>query len=209
MNSFENLISSYSAEYPEFSYYLKHAAEIRNHTESYPDITIECCTSLLQGLSKTIYFRLEPKPDKDKFENDKLQYQVRTALKLIQGQADAFEIAFPQACETLARLAGELRNRRGDISHGRNAPKELKSDASLARLAMEITEALARYMLSNFILLDELPESYADNPDFNDELDQEGPRIGASPYSKLLYENDFDAYMYRLDQYKAAQEETL
>lgn len=209
MNSFENLISSYVDEYPEFSYYLKHAAEIRNHAESYPDIAIECCTSLLQGLSKAIYYRLDPAPDKDKFETDKLQFQVKTALKLLQGQSDAFEIAFPQACETLARLAGELRNRRGDISHGRDVPKELQSDASLARLAMEITEALARYMFSNFVLINELPATYSDNPEFNEELDQEGPHIGISPYSKLLYDNDFDAYTYRLDQFRAAQEDIL
>lgn len=209
MDSFENLIRSYASDYPEFDYYLKHAAEIRNHTESHPDITIECCTSLLQGLSKAIYYRLHPEPDHKGFENGVLSYQVKTAFKLLEGDDNVVDMALPRACETVARLAGEIRNKRGDISHGRNVPKELQSDSSLARLSMEVTEALARYMFSNLVLRQTLPENYSAYPEFNDELDSDGPRIGKTPYSKLLYDNDYDAYIDRLDEYKARGEGTL
>ncbi len=209
MDSFELTIREYAKEYPDFEYYLKHAQEIKLHSESHPDIAIECCTSLLQGLSKAVYFRLEPQPDEKKFNNDAFQYQVKTALSLLGNQDDALEIALPQACSHLARIAGELRNKRGDISHGRNVPKELRSDASLSRLAMDVTEALARYMFANLVILEDLPEDYAANQIFNESLDSEGMSIGSTPYSKLLYDNDRDAYVDALDRFKAAREGSL
>ena len=121
-----------------------------------------------------------------------------------------FEIDLPRACSNVARIAGELRTKRGDISHGKAVSKKLKSDASLAKLALDVTEAIARYMFSHLILLDGRPETrYSENEDFNFELDEFGNPIGSTPYSKLLFENDYDAYVYELDQYNAKKEGTL
>jgi hypothetical protein len=208
MNTFESLVSEFSEEYPDFQYYLKHAKEIRNHEESHPDIAIECCTSLLQGLSKSICYRLDPKADRKAFERGTIEHQVKTAFKLIGSESDVVEIAFPQACSTVARLAGELRNMRGDISHGKAVPKDIQSDASLAKLALDVTEALARYMLSHLILLTRPELRYSDNIAFNEWLDEKGSSIGSTPYSLLLFRYDYDAYVYQLDQYVTDQEAT-
>lgn len=206
MNSFENLVIGLADEFPDFQYYLKHAKEIKNNEESHPDIAIECCTSLLQGLSKSICYRLDPNQDRKTFEKAALEHQVKTAFKLIGNTSDVVEIALPQACSTVARLAGELRNARGDISHGKAVPKDIQSDASLAKLALDVTEALSRYMLSHLILLSAPAVRYAENEEFNQWLDERGSPIGSTPYSLLLYRYDFDAYVAELDDFLAERD---
>ena len=207
MDTFESIVESFSSEQPEFQYYLKHAKEIKGNEENFPDITIECCNSLLQGLSKTICYRLDPTMDRKIFEKGTIEHQVKTAFKLIGSASDVIEIALPQACSTVARLAGELRNMRGDISHGKAVPKEIQSDASLARLALDVTEALSRYMLCHLMLLTEPKVRYEDNNELNQILDDLGDPIGSTPYSLLLFTHDFDAYVFELDKFNAAQEE--
>lgn len=208
MQGFERIIEAYAADYPEFEYYLKHVHEIRNNEESYPDITIECCASLLQGISKSIVYRLDPGVDRMAFEAGKLEYQVREAFRAIEGASDVVEIALPRACSTVARIAGEIRNQRGDISHGKAVPKEIESDASLARLALEVTESLTRYLFAHLIRLDEKVVLYSDYRELNARLDEEGPKIGLLPYSRLLFEHDFSAYEDAVDRYNAAREAT-
>jgi hypothetical protein len=203
MDSFENIVAGFSDEFPEFQYYLKHAKEIKGHEETYPDITIECCTSLLQGLSKSICYRLDPTTDRKAFEKGTIEHQVKTAFKLIGSTSDVIEIALPQACSTVARLAGELRNMRGDISHGKAVPKEIQSDASLARLALDVTEALSRYMLCHLVLLTEPKLRYEDHSELNLILDDIREPIGSTPYSLLLFKHDFDAYVFELDKFNA------
>ena len=203
MESFESLVASFSEEFPDFKYYLKHAKEIKNHEESHPDIAIECCTSLLQGLSKSICYRLDPTIDRKVFEKGTIEHQVKTAFKLIGSNSNVIEIALPQACSTVARLAGELRNTRGDISHGKSVPKEIQSDASLAKLALDVTEALSRYMLSHLILLTGPEIRYSDNDELNQRLDETGSPVGSTPYSLLLFRYDFDSYVFELDQFNA------
>lgn len=202
MLGFEALLRTYEADYPEFGYYLKHAAEIRNHEESHPDIAIECCVSLLQGMSKSIVYRLDPTIDIDAFEKGKLEYQIKEAFRAIEDASDVVELALPRACSTVARLAGEIRNKRGDISHGKAVPKEIESDASLARLALEITEALTRYMFAHLVRLDDTEIRYSEYAELNAELDELGAKIGRTPYSRLLFDNDFPAYEAAVDEYK-------
>jgi hypothetical protein len=206
MQSFEKLIRAYATDYPDFEYYLKHAQDIRNHEEEHPDITIECSVSLLQGISKSIVYRLDPSVDREAFERGKLEYQVKEAFRAIEVQSDIVEIAFPRACSTVARIAGELRNQRGDISHGKAVPKEIASDASLARLALDVTEALTRYLFAHLIRLDSTEIRYAEFPELNAQLDQEGPKIGLTPYSRLLFEHDFSAYQDAVDRFDADRE---
>ena len=145
--------------------------------------------------------------DRKIFEKGTIEHQVKTAFKLIGSASDVIEIALPQACSTVARLAGELRNMRGDISHGKAVPKEIQSDASLARLALDVTEALSRYMLCHLMLLTEPKVRYEDNNELNQILDDLGDPIGSTPYSLLLFTHDFDAYVFELDKFNAAQEE--
>lgn len=207
MDSFEKIVADFSEDFPDFQYYLKHAKEIKSNEEDHPDIAIECCTSLLQGLSKSICYRLDPNVDKKTFEKGTIEHQVKTAFKLIGNSSDVVEIALPQACSTVARLAGELRNMRGDISHGKAVPKIVQSDASLARLALDVTEALSRYMLCHLTLLTPEKLKYEDNPDFNEQLEELGDAVGSTPFSLLLFKYDPDAYEFQLDEFLTQKEQ--
>ena len=127
---------------------------------------------------------------------------------MIEGASDVVEIALPRACSTVARIAGEIRNARGDISHGKAVPKELESDASLARLALDVTEALTRYLFAHLIRLDDKEILYSEFPELNAELDELGPKIGLTHYSRLLFEHDFPAYEGAVDRYNSEREAT-
>ena len=132
-------------------------------------------------------------------------------------------------CSGLASTIANLRNARGDISHGRAVPKVLQSDVELARLVMEITNSLLRYTLASFFVIDlekqakEIEEEerqsaqeedlikYEANPEFNDLLDEEYPYEGKLLYSQALYELYYEDYEIRLqthlDEQKLLEEE--
>ena len=109
-----------------------------------------------------------------------------------------------------------MRDARGDLSHGKCIPKELANDQDLSRLLREITESLARYLISSFFSFEleksqEEPEEeqrieYDDNPEFNELLDEEYPLDGKVIYSQALYELYYEDYEIRLQTYLYEQE---
>lgn len=58
MNSLKELIIKNKEKFPEFEYYIPIIETAERNQEEHPDITIECCNSLVQGISKTIIFSL-------------------------------------------------------------------------------------------------------------------------------------------------------
>ena len=203
------MIERHSQENSEFRYYIKHIDEAEANEITHPDITIECCTALFQGVSKTIVNRLDPPKDLKAFADGSVQSQVRAALKCLAAGDDIIEIDFPRRAESLIQIIGELRNQRGDISHGRAVPKELQSDRSLARLVLNLTEAIVRYMLGSFFALQ--PERpfvppYDDNSAFNTWLDEETTLPGKLVYSRALYSQYPEDYVIRLKEYTDEQE---
>lgn len=204
METLRELIERHSAENSEFRYYIPIINKALANEIPHPDIAIECCASLFQGISKTIVNRLDPPGDVEAFNNVSLQIQVRTALKCLAAGDDVIEIDFPRRVESLVQIVGALRNQRGDISHGRAVPKELQSDRSLARMVLNVSEAVLRYMLASFFALQ--PErlivpDYDDNQDFNAYLDGNNPLRGKPLYSRALYDQYPEDYVIQLKDY--------
>ncbi|TPL72288.1 abortive infection family protein [Mesorhizobium sp. B2-3-15] len=204
MQTLIELIERHSDENSELRYYIKHIEESQANEVQHPDICIECCASLFQGVSKTIVNRLDPPQDREQFERDSIQRQVKKALRCLAASDSLVELGFPVAVENLVRILGELRNDRGDISHGRAVPKELQSDRSLARLVLNITEAIVRYMLASYFALK--PERtfvppYEENERFNALLDEANALPGKLIYSKALYDQFAEDYVIRLKEY--------
>lgn len=205
MQTLRDIIERHSEENSEFRYYIPIIEKAERNEVDHPDITIECCASLFQGLSKTIVKRLDPATFQDDFEGQPLQRQVRLAFRCLAAGDDAVELGFPIAAENLVRVVGTLRNQRGDISHGRAAPKELQSDRSLARLVLNVSEPLMRYMLATFFALQPqrvVVPPYADNAAFNAFLDELHPLTGKPLYSRALYDQFSEDYVIQLREFE-------
>src|SRR5689334_1230734 len=155
MQTLIELIERHADENSELRYYIAIIEKAERNEEQHPDICIECCASIFQGVSKTIVHRLESLTldDRTQFEKESIQRQAKRALRCLAASDSLVELGFPVAVENLVRVLGELRNDRGDISHGRAVPKELQSDRSLARLVLNITESVVRYMLASYFAL--------------------------------------------------------
>lgn len=209
MQSVKELIERYAEQNADFLYYIPIIEKAERNEIDHPDIAIECCSALFQGISKSIVHRLDPTCDREAFEVQTLPQQVKAAMRCLRENDDAFEDMFVRNCETLARNIGSLRTARGDISHGRAVPKELQSDRSLARLVLNLTEAQLRYILASFFALQPTLEEdipYEANPDFNDFLDEQYDLGGKPLYSLALFQQYREDYLIRLQEYQDEQE---
>lgn len=179
-------------------------AEIEANIETEPDIAIESCKSLLESIAKTILVRIDPtfsEGDATKIEFAPLMKKAKE--KLIQVSSEPEDVLMT-AMVTLAVQYSVIRNKRGDISHGRVVPKTDRSSINLAKSAKSFTDGFASYLLHLFLSLDlsyMTLLNYEDNPEFNEELDSANP-INGILYSKALYEQDFVAYEEALEEYK-------
>lgn len=188
----------------EFRYYIPIIEKAEKNEIEHPDIAIECCASLFQGVSKSIVHRLDGNFDREKLEKLSVQQQVKAALMCLKENDDVLEDEFPRAVENLVRITGALRNSRGDISHGRAVPKELQSDRSLARIVLDTSEAVLRYMLASYFALEAEENEfipYEESPEFNVTLDAENPLHGKPLYSRALYDQYYDDYRIQLGDY--------
>lgn len=228
MNSLKSLITRNLDQFPDFEYYIPIIEKAERNQKPHPDIAIECCLSLIQGISKTIILKLDKKAEPDKLENDnnesRVHHQFKRAAELLKENDDIYETAFTGSCSGLTTALAKLRNARGDISHGRAVPKILQSDIELARLIMEITDSLLRYTLGSFFALDldkrakELESlaqeeedliKYEDesNREFNDFLDESYPYEGKLLYSQALYTLYYEDYTIQLQAFLDEQEQ--
>lgn len=211
MQLVRTLISQNTDKYEHFSYYVGIIDVIEQKIQSHPDICIESCKSLIEGVSKTIIKRLDvTATDADLNKMDVMPLFKRAVNKLAQLDED-LELDFINRTASLIQNFGQIRNERGDISHGRAAPKDVYSSPQFSNLVARVTEALAFYVLEHFFRL-QLPAEteiqYGDNPDFNEMLDTANP-MGSLSFSKALYDQDNVSYGEQLLDYWSEQEETL
>lgn len=223
MESVKELIRENSAQHPEFEYYLPLIDKAERNSLDHPDICIEVCKSLLEGISKSIVERISDNHTRADLDKKEVGPLVKLAVKQLKQHDDVIEDDFVTRCTSMAVALGTLRNARGDISHGRGVPKGEQSNDKLALLSMQMSSGLLHYMLEALfaILGDkevpvevEEPEEaldlevveYEANPDFNAYLDEETPVPGRILYSLALYEQYYEDYLIQLSEYQYEQE---
>lgn len=197
MDSVKTLIAKHSDRYEEFDYYLGIIEKAEKNVINYPDISIESCKSLIEGLSKSILKNLDASYDSKITDAKEFSPLLKEAIARLSEHDEALEADFTNRCGSFLHYIGHLRNTRGDISHGRHAPKDLSSDVRLSRLVLHITEGLVYYLLTVFYSIDLSYKEvvlYEDNQAFNDMLDTTYVLDGVVKYSKALYEQDNDSY---------------
>ncbi|MFN0141640.1 MAG: abortive infection family protein [Pyrinomonadaceae bacterium] len=182
---------------------------IEQNVTKQPDICIESCKSLIEGVSKTILKALDPTVTDDDLKNLDVMPLFKKAAKKLAEFDEEIEPDFINRSGTLVENFGMLRNQRGDISHGKAAPKQYMSSPQFSGLVAQITEALAYYILDHFFRIDfsySEEVKYEDNPDFNQSLDDLNPFEGLS-FSKALFDQDNVSYFEQLLEYQTEQEE--
>ncbi len=211
MQLVRTLISQNSDKYEHFAYYEGIIDVIEQKIKSHPDICIESCKSLIEGVSKTIIKRLDvTAADRELNKMDVMPLFKKAASKLAEYDEE-LELDFINRTASLIQNFGQIRNERGDISHGRAAPKEAHSSPQFSNLVVRVTEALAFYVLDHFFRLqlpDETEIRYEDSPDFNEMLDRVNPIDGLS-YSKALFDQDNVVYCEQLLDYQTEREKIL
>lgn len=229
MQRSSKLIKANQERFPDCVYYLPLFAKARRNIAPHPDICIETCKALLEGIAKTIILGLDANTIRDDLDKKEVEPLVKLAGKLLRENDDIIEDHFVNRIGGLAHSLGALRNARGDISHGRAVPKIQESDRDFARLCLQMTDAVAFYMLQSFFSRstpvtttteeeDEAVEPgllpgglrdmpYDDNPAFNEELDRQYPLDGKLLYSDALYRLYYEDYLIELEAFTDAQQD--
>jgi DNA mismatch repair ATPase MutS len=217
MDSLKALIERHRHDFPDFQYYGSFAEFIKaieiyhQELDSHTGVTADCCNSLIQSLCRTIITQMTSETAAS-LKKDRTDQLVKKAAKLLQQNDDIYERNLISQLEQIGKHINDLRNARGEISHGRAIPKELIHDKELPRLLREITESLARYLLSSFFCsrIEEPTEEakkeksciqYDKNPEFNDYLDQLYPYEGKLLYSQGLYTLYYEDYDIKLQEF--------
>jgi hypothetical protein len=179
-------------------------AEIEANIESEPDISIESCKSLLESIAKNILLRLDTSLNERSVNDLEIPRLLKEARIKLSERADC-ESTLIERYSSVLQYVAELRNSRGEISHGKPLPKSERSNVQTAQSIKSFTDGFASYLLHLLLSIEPpLPEEipYEDNPDFNASLDETYP-LGIVSYSKALYEQDYVAYEEELENFRS------
>jgi len=177
--------------------------EIEENIEAEPDISVESCKSLLESIAKNILARLDATYSEQEINDLDLSQLLKRAKGSLQEKLDG-EFDLIQRFISVAHHIAEIRNIRGEISHGKTFPKIERTSSQTAKTIKSFTDGFASYLLHLFFEIDlsyQEPIKYEDNQDFNDFLD-ESLVLSGVVYSKALYDQDYVAYQEQLEDYK-------
>lgn len=162
-----------------------------------PDICIESCKALIEGVSKTIIINLDNTRTASNIDDDNLPKLFKESMNLLIANCEDLEGDFVVRFSAIIQVLGEIRNKRGDISHGRMAPKAIFSSHKLATTIKNMTENILEYVLEHYFMIDfeNGKLGYEELEDYNIWLDDNTDfPIKKAKYSQLLFENDYDEY---------------
>lgn len=157
--------------------YFTIVSKIENNVTVNPDIAIEACKSLIEGLSKKALELLSEEYQKHKSVrkdcDNKLPTLVRKALEtlyrskieidlhdslynFIKGKVKIDLFVKNNTATTLENVNDAIqkiaiiRDNRGDISHGRIYPKKDESEIHLSKSIISITDGICSFMINEF-----------------------------------------------------------
>lgn len=201
MRQTKDILIRLEKSYSNIDYYQLIVEKIEKNVEKSPDIAIESCKSLTEGISKFIWRQLDIGYDSVKVDKMDFPDIFKKSIAILSLNSDLIETDFVKRASALIQTIGEVRNKRGDISHGKLSPKQILSDAHFSNLIMQMTDGLVYYLLTCFSGIEVQKElEFDDNPEFNNYLDEENP-FGNLRYSKALFAQDIEAYRQELLNY--------
>ena len=208
MKSVQEIITNNKEKFEHFQYYDLILEKIEKNASKNPDICIESCKSLIEGISKTILKALDNTFNEKDVNKQNVMPIFKDAVKKLAEHDENIEEDFINRAGSLVHLFGTIRNERGDISHGKLAPKQILSTPEFSKLCVNITEGVSYYMIKSFFDIDlsyKQPLKYDDNSEFNQELDEENS-LDYISYSKALFDQDLTLYEELLDSFNEKNE---
>lgn len=174
-------------------YYQSHFDLIEDYIDEKPDITIETCKALIEGISKLSLHLLNQEP-LDSHNDEKFQFLVKRALTEIQKGRGFSDTDLCKRLSGVVHYIGEVRNEHCDIGHGRASLKDQVNDSDFADLVVGVTDNICTYMLRRLDILAEKVIEYDDHPEFNAFLDEQYQLPGKILYSKALFNQERETY---------------
>ncbi|MEN8134339.1 MAG: abortive infection family protein [Thermodesulfobacteriota bacterium] len=181
-------------------YYQSHLTLVEGYIEEKPDISIETCKALIEGISILALYLLKQEPLSSHNNDNLFDVFTRALLELQKGRGFS-DVDMVRRVGSVVHHLGEIRNSHCDIGHGRASLKDQVNDADFAEFIIGITDNLCTYMLRRLDQLSEKELKYEDNPAFNEYLDEETPMPGKILYSKALFEQELETYEIQLGDY--------
>lgn len=206
MKRCRTIIQQNITKHTHFEEYFKLLDIIEEHEINNPDICIETCKALIEGISKTILVNIDDSRNKETIDKDDLPKLFSTVSSILPQKCPDIEGDFVNRFGQIIKTIGEIRNKRSDISHGRMAPKFVYSSAKFATTVVNMTDSMLEYILEHYFsipLESNTILEYEKLNEYNDWLDENTDfPIKKVKYSKLLFENDREEYEQRFsDEY--------
>lgn len=195
------IIDEHIEVFDNFQYYHTILDLIESNLNTNPDISIESCKSLFEGISKSILSALDINYSPSEIEDKTVQQLVKRMFKKLKEFIEIEELNY---ISVFVSEIGTIRNKRGDISHGRPAPKEISSDVDFAKMVVNSTDNYVFYILRLFFSIKSESEKqykYDDYEEFNEWLDAQDTAGYLISYSLALYETDYIRYEQELQNY--------
>lgn len=195
-----SIIKANISKHPHFEEYFKITTIIQENELINPDICIESCKALIEGISKTIIVSLDNTKTADNIDSENIPKLFSDAMKLLANNCQDIEGDFVLRFSGIINVLAEIRNKRGDISHGRMAPKAIYSSKKLASTVMNMTDSMLEYTLEHYFDLDlnfkeKLDYNAIEMESYNSWLDESVSfPIAKARYSQILFEHDLDEY---------------
>ena len=92
---------------------------VETYIEEKPDITIETCKSVIEGISKLVIHLLKQEPLHKLDTSGNFQQLFKEALSELEKNREFFDSNLTNRLGSTVHYLGELRNQYGDISHGK------------------------------------------------------------------------------------------
>jgi hypothetical protein len=197
----KDIINDNFEKYKNFQYYHTIIDLIEENILINPDITIESCKALFEGIAKTILSHIDIHYSNSGIENKTVQSLIKDMFCKLKIHIDVEEHNY---ISLFVKEIGSIRNKRGDISHGRPSPKEVVSDALYSKMVVNATDNYIFYILSLYFSIDfNIKEiiKFDEYEEFNEWLDELDSVGFMKRYSLALYETDYIRYEQELQNY--------
>jgi hypothetical protein len=150
MNQTLEILDALDGTHDNFQEYRKIINLIVEHKDQNPDICIENCKALFEGISHMILRKIDVSYSFSSYKEKSVHALVNMMFTQLKDYAEVEEHSY---IAIFAKEIGAIRNARGEISHGKPYPKDTASELMFANMIFNITDTYISYILKIYFSL--------------------------------------------------------